>query len=186
MTHLTRRALLCGTMLIPVAACDFVTTTTTNGVTTVTVNVSEATTILSGAAGVASIFIGLPGVGALLTKALGAAAMAALPTIIADINGGVGALATNAAGQQTFTFTTTSAPAFVTALIADAKTLIGDAVAVLPVVGASGVASQVSQYAQGLNTLGNAILNMFSGAVKVGAEPGAMTVKQALALLPQH
>ena len=187
MTH-TRRALLRTTALaVPaaiLAGCGIVSTATQNGTTTVTVNVANLTTWASGIAGVAGLLIALPGVGSLL----GAAVAAKIPTILADINGAVGQMATNAAGQQVLTFTTASTPAFITSLLGDVQTLTGDVTGVLSNVGGGTTSSQVAQYATGVQTLGRAILAMLApltAGARVAAPlpPSQAQIDAALALL---
>ena len=190
--RLTRRALLGATILgVPVvlAGCGFVSTSTTNGVTTVTVNVANLATVAGGIAGVAGLLIGVPGVGALLTSAIGATAAAAIPTVIADINGAVASLTASAGAQQTLTFTSTSVPAFASAILTDAQTLVKDATSLMTGAGLGASAAEITQYAQGVQTLGNAIIAQLSAllpqssAASAVMPPTQAEIDAALALL---
>lgn len=178
----SRRHFLALVPAVALAGCGAVAVNTVNGVTTVNVNVAEATADLSGLAAAAAIFVALPGVGA----TLGPAVMAVAPQIIARINAAIPALQQAAGGSQTFTFDTSSAPAFVKTLLADAQALTQDAVGVLPAVGSIGAAQNVGQYAQAVQALGNAIVALFGGPMKASVAFAAappMSRDQALALV---
>jgi len=181
----TRRTMILGaSALVPLAlsGCGAVTTTTVNGITTVTVNVATATADLSGLAAAAAIFVMLPGVGALL----GPSVATAVPLVIAKVNAAIPALQQAAGGTQTFAFTTASAPAFVADLLGAVQKLTGDAVAVLPKIGSTGAAANVSQYGQAVQSLGTAILALFGAPVPMAAALGGapqMSVPDALALV---
>ena len=123
-THPTRRiALLSAASLLALAGCSAVTSTTTNGVTTITVNVADIDDWAEAFLNAAGLILALPGIAAGPT---GIAITAVLAVIKADL------AAFNAAsgGNVTLTFNSTSVPAAIQSVLTDGQTLLSDAAGV--------------------------------------------------------
>jgi hypothetical protein len=115
----TRRSLLATTALLPVSACGIFSSTTTNGVTTITVNVQKLSTLTTAINGFAPLLLALiPGgaVAAPIVASIGAA-------VATDIN----ALSAETNGQETLSFNNTSVPAALQSLLGDAQKSVTDA-----------------------------------------------------------
>ncbi|MDE2105622.1 MAG: hypothetical protein KGL39_50815 [Patescibacteria group bacterium] len=179
--QITRRAALA---LFPlsaagvVAGCGVISTTTTNGVTTVTINVPTAEAYISGVAALASTLIGFPPVGA----ALGLAAVQIINTVLAQINSAIPALNQAAGGSVKFTFDTTSAPAFIGALEADVSTVVKSVEAVIVGMGHA-VPPQVQTYYNGLVSVANALASLLKTVAPAAATANVMPPTEALALV---
>jgi hypothetical protein len=173
---MNRRHLLRATALaVPAIALGACTVTTANGVTTITVNTQLAVAYASGLAALASALVGLPG----LSVAIGAS-LPAVEAAIADVNAAVPAINSAAGGSASFSFNTTSAPAFIASLLADAASLKNDATAAVTALGSS-VPTNVTTYYDGLVSVANAVAALFS--LNAGAVASPMPVEQALALV---
>lgn len=165
-----RTILLATAALLPLAGCGIFSTNTTNGVTTVTLNVANAeawgnafinaATLISSLAGVAGTAAGTA------IAATGATAKTDLATFVAQ-----------AGSQVTLIFDTTSVPAFVTSLLGDGQTLSGLAGGV--------ITSTSTTVAQSYLTALQTIVALFQAAVSTtaAAAPMKMTQAQALATL---
>jgi hypothetical protein len=149
--------------------------TTVNGVTTVTLNLATlqdyATAVKNGVATLLSIPV--------ISAAIGAAKIAVINTVVADMAAQVAALNTTNHGAATLTFTATSVPAALTAFETDAKAIMADVVVVATSLSAS-LASNIITTVDALQTilaLGAAV----SGGV--GTALPAMSGPQALKIL---
>lgn len=180
MMTVTRRAALRGaTALVPAVLLGACSVSSSNGTTTVTINTQTAVAYVSGAAALASAFLGIPGVSA----AIGAATTAAIEAVIADLTAAVPAISQTANGKLTFTFSTTSVPAFITAVLNDVATVQKDAQAAVAAIGKN-VPAQVTQYYNAIVTVANAIVALFSvPSAAPAAVASPMSVKDALALV---
>jgi hypothetical protein len=175
-----RKALLGATALVGAAALQACASSTVNGVTTITINTALVLTYVSGAAAIASALLGFPGV----TTAIGAAAMPIITAAIADLNKAVPAINAQANGSVSFSFTTTSLPAFVTAIISDVATLQTNLQTALGAIGNTTIAGQIAPYLAGFTTIASAITGLFAIPGTAGAiQPSSMSVSDALALV---
>ena len=178
---LCRRALLRSSALVPALAlltrCGAVTQTTTNGVTTVKINVAQIDTWFAALDSGASLVLSLTGVAA--TPA-GLALTAIGATISADLK----AFDTATKGQATLTFDTTSVPSFVLALETDANNLLTNVKTAV----SGAVATDVTTAQNYLNAV-ETVVSLFMaefGSLTVGAAAGAapkMSEADALAVL---
>lgn len=173
---ISRRAILGATALVPLAGCGIVTTTTTNGVTTVTVNVAKLIAYLSGAAALASAFLAVPGVGGLLAPTIAAAVNKAIAVVNADIP----AVNTAVKGAVTISFNTGSPPAFLTSIAADLQGLQTEVSAIVTATGAS-LPPAATPYFQGILSVVNAFVALLS--IPAAAPKHLMPVNAALALV---
>lgn len=171
----TRRSFVTVAAAVPfVAACSAFTTTTTNGKTTVSVDVSKIDAWGQAFSNAGLLILGLPGVSAL---PIGAAITAGIALVKADL----AAFDTAAGGNVTLTFDTSSVPAFVQSVLADGKTLLAD-VSGVPGALSSTVQTEANEYVQALAT----IVSVFSatiGSMVAAAAPGGMSEGTALATL---
>ena len=167
---MNRRHALSLLALAPVAACGLVQTTTTNGVTTVTVNVADVVAYAQAGINAASL------VGSLVPG--GAAIVAVGSTIAVDL----AAFSKATAGQVTLTWNATSVPALVRSLLGDVQQLLADVTAAVPQVPAS-VASQASTYLSALSTVVTLFEALVAPASVAAAKPISMTRLQALSAL---
>lgn len=149
---ITRRTFSATLPLIAITACS---TTTTNGKTTIAVNVAEAIAYSNAAAAAVDALLAFPGV----SSALGSK-LPEVRTAVLDVTT-VGAAVQNAASSsQTFTFDTTNPPAFLTALAANVGTLRTDVGAAMAALGSS-AAPQVTTYYQAVLAILTAISALF-------------------------
>ena len=168
MNRSTRRAVL---VLLPAAAlsaCGLITTTTTNGVTTITVNVAQLNNwgqaILNAGTMLAPL---IPGVGP--------AVMAILNLVSSDL----AAVNKTAGGSVSLTFDSTSVPAALTSLLADGQKLIGTVSPALPAA-ASSVATEAQTVVNALQTVVSVLAATLGS---VAAVKPVMTEAQALQVL---
>lgn len=183
-----RRSLLRGSALafpaLALAGCGIVTSTTTNGVTTYTINVSELETYVSGAAALAASLLGVPGI----STAIGAATSSLIDQVISDLNAAIPAINTQAAGAVKISFTTSSAPAFIASLEQDAASLVSYTKTAITSFGAS-VPAQVTTYYNAIVSVANALSGVLSVGSTVSHKYGAvfgaspMSVADALAIV---
>ena len=157
----TRRAVLTGaTALIPAAVligCGAVTTTTTNGVTTITINVAQINAWATAFINAAALVAALPGIagtptGLAITGVGGAAKL------------DLGAFTAVAGNSLSLTFNSTSAPAAVQSLLADGNELLTDAKGALGSVASTALGS-AQTYVTALGT----IVSLFQAAMGVSA-----------------
>lgn len=170
--HISRRGLLLAGCALPLAACGIVSSQTTNGVTIITVNTAKAAAFAQALSNLGGDILAVPGVATILgpTFLLFQAANTDLAGIPAAINAYAG-------GAQTFSFDTTSAPAFINSLVADANTMMADAKQATNVPG--GIVSTF----QAIVTVAQATVALLTIAVAAPApKPGQMSLAQAMAV----
>lgn len=155
------------------AAC---TSTTTNGVTTVTINVAQANAWGQALLNAITLVAGLPGI---VGTPPALVVMAIEPMISADLT----AFNTAANGQLVLTYDRSTPAAAVTSLAADGQKLVSDVQAAI-----GSVASSALQTAQTYLAAVKTIVSLFqaaAGAVTAAAAPG-MTEVQAMTVLSRH
>ena len=175
--HISRRTLLRTSALGSVAAlaaCGVVSSTTSNGVTTITVNVAQVAAWGAAIKNGAALIAGLPGVAG---TPQGAVVMAIVAVVTADL----AAFSTAAGGSVSLTFNSTSVPAAVSSLLTDGKTLLTDAQGALGNVGAT-VLATAQTYVAAVQTI-VALFEAALGSTAVGAAAPKMTEAQALTVL---
>jgi hypothetical protein len=156
-----------------VAACDAFTTTTTNGVTTITVNVAKLDAYGQAFINGANLLLSLPGVSTLPAAALITAILGVLKTDLATFDA-------SAAGNVTLSFDSTSIPAAIQSVLTDGKTLLTDANSVLGSA-EQAVVSTAQTYINAIST----VVSLFAaeiGQMTVGAAMGAAPMSEAQAL----
>ena len=173
--HLLRTTAL-ALVAAPIAACSVFQSTTTNGVTTITVNVAKLDAYGQAFINGGTMLLDLPGISTL-------PAAAAVATVLAVLKTDIAAFDTATQGQATLTFDATSVPAAVQSVLADGKTLLTDARSVLGTA-EQAAASTAQTYIDAIQT----VVSIFSatiGQITAGARAGAvpMTETQALAVL---
>lgn len=181
MTSISRRAFLGTSALtaagLGLAGCGAVTSTTTNGVTTININVAQFDSWFTAFDNGANLILGLTGISATPT---GAAIVAVGAMLAADLK----AFDTATKGQTTLTFDSTAIPAAVQSLLTDGSTLLADAQAAVTGVAATDVAT-AQNYLNALETIWSLVQAQF-GSLMVGAPLRAaprMSEAQALAVL---
>jgi hypothetical protein len=152
------------------AACS---STTTNGVTTITLNVAQANSWAQALLNATTLVAGLPGI---VGTPPALAVMAVEPLISADLT----AFNTAANGQIVLTYDRTTPAAAVTSLAADGQKLVSDVQAAIGNV-ASAQLSVAQEYLAAVKT----IVSFFQAAVGsvAAAAPSGMTEARALAVL---
>jgi len=175
MTISRRHLLATVPLLSAVAMLDACVATTTNGVTTVTINLNTLENYALAAKNGVATLLSIP----LVRTAIGAKVLV-INDVVADM--AAQAVALNAAnhGVATLTFTAASIPAAVTAFQADAKALMADVVVVASSLTGS-LAANIVTIMDALQTvlaLGEAIAPTAAGAVRP-----RMNESQALKIL---
>ena len=168
--HISRRTLLRTSALGSVAAlaaCGVVSSTTSNGVTTITVNVAQVAAWGAAIKNGAALIAGLPGIAG---TPQGAVVMAIVAVVTADL----AAFSTAAGGSVSLTFNSTSVPAAVSSLLTDAQGALGN-------VGAT-VLATAQTYVAAVQTI-VALFESALGSTAVGASAPKMTEAQALTVL---
>ena len=168
---MNRRALLATTMLAPLAACGVVTSTTTNGVTTVTINVAKIDSYAKAFGAFTSAVAGVSGIAPFLTTIEVAESMALQDLAAFDA-------ATN--GQLVLTFDATSVPASVTSILDDGRAVLAAIQTALPQSAIVGTVLDAFNAVKTIVMLFEALLPSF-GAVAASRVP--MSEAQALAVL---
>ena len=173
--HLQRTTAL-ALVAAPIAACSVFQSTTTNGVTTITVNVAKLDAWGQAFINGGTMLLGLPGV-----ATLPAGVEIAAVLVMAKAN--LAALDAETHGQAMLTFDSTSVPAAIQSVLADGKNLLTDAQGLMDTA-AQGTASEVQTYINAIQT----VVSIFSatiGQIVAGARVGAppMTEAHALAVL---
>lgn len=150
------------------------TSTTTNGVTTVTINVAQANAWGQALLNATSLVTSLPGV----VGTPPALAISAIePLISADLT----AFNTAANGQLVLTYDRSTPASAVTSLAADGQKLVSDVQAAIGTV-ASGQLQTAQTYLAAVKTIVS-LFQAAAGSVTAAAAPGGMTEAQALAVL---
>jgi hypothetical protein len=177
MTTVSRRTLLRSAALVmPASLLTGCAITSGNDVTTVTLNLATIDDYATAAENAATLLLGF----APITGALGTAGVAAATALIAAIKTGISALDSEYAGQATFSFSTASVPAALSALQADITSLFNGFETAITSLGGA-VPAQITQYYNALQTIAALVEAIASLAVK--ATPLPMTKTQALAVL---
>lgn len=172
---LTRRSALRGTTALTASTllpgCDPVTTTTTNGVTTTTINVADLDnwgTAFINAASLLAPFLGPVGTTIL---AIGTVAK----TDLAAVDSAAG-------GSLSLSFNSTSVPAAVSSLLADGQKIVSTVTSAVT----NGTVSALAAQAQTYLTAAQTIVSLFSAALGLASAASAapkMTEAAALAAL---
>lgn len=170
-----RHALLGVTALTGLSGCSLFTTTTTNGVTTVTINVAALTAYGQAFINGASLIGSLPGIA---TSPVGLIIVGLAPVVSADL----AAFSKAANGALTLSFDSTSIPNAIQSLLKDGQALATDAQAALGAV--AGTALTTAQtYFNAVQTV-VALFNAALASAGVAAAPlTPMTEAEALATL---
>lgn len=162
-----------------IVGCSVLTETTTNGVTTITINVAKVNQYAEAfASGVATV-LGVPGVALMLGVYL-APFQAIAGTIVQDI----AAFNTASGGQSVLTFDATSVPAAVNSILADGQKILNTIANALPQTTIVGTLLSAIDAVQTIVLLFEAMLPATVGAT-FAAVPriGPMTEVDALAVL---
>lgn len=177
---MNRRCFLRATSaLIPAAllgACGAVTTTTTGGITTVSVNVAKIDAYAQAFQNAGNTILGMPGMAAML----GPYALVA-SQVTAAVATDIAAFDKAAGGQTTLTFDATSVPASINSVLADGQKLLTTIRAGLP---QTAVVGTVATYINALATvvsLFEAMVGTAPAAAIMGATP--MSEDTALTIL---
>jgi hypothetical protein len=157
------------------AACS---TTTVNGVTTLTLDVSKVTTYADAMGDGSATLLSIPA----LAAALGPVTVASINALAAEIQTEAATLSTEAGASATLTFTTTSVPAALGAFKADATKLFGYFQAGMAAASSS-VASSVVTTFDALETIVSLAQVLAAGEGAASAAPPKMSETQALAVL---
>ena len=174
---LTRRTLVAAVPGIAAAgALAACTSTTTNGVTTVTINVAQANAWGQALLNAITLVAGLPGI---VGTPPALAVMAIEPMISADLT----AFNTAANGKLVLTYDRTTPAAAVTSLAADGQKLVADVQAAIGTV-ASGALQTAQTYLAAVKTIVS-LFQAAAGSVSAAAASG-MTEAQALTVLKAH
>jgi hypothetical protein len=170
-----RRSFLRTSALAPLiaglAACGVVTTTTTNGVTSLTINVAQLNNWGQAFINMATLLAPLIGPVGVTVLTIGTVAKADLTAVDAA-----------AGGSLSLSFDSTSVPAVISSLLADGQKIVSTVGAGVT----SGAISALSAEAQTYLTAGETILSLFSaalGSVAASASTPRMTEASALAAL---
>lgn len=177
MNPVSRRNLLRSAILVApaglLAGCAI---TSANNVTTVTLNLATIDDYATAAENAATLLLGF----APITGALGTAGVATAAALVAAIKTGISALDARYAGQATFSFSTASVPAALSALQADITSLFAGFKTAIDSLGGSIPARVINDY-NAFQTIAALVEVIASLAVK--ATPLPMTGTQALAVL---
>lgn len=172
--HISRRHLLAASTLVPVAACGVFTTNTTNGVTTISVDVAKIDGWAQAFQNAGNLVLALPGVPALL----GPAAPIVTATI-AMVAADIAAFDKSAGGSVVLTFNAGSVPAAISSVLADGQKLLSTIQAALP---STAIVGTVATYVNALAT----IVSVFEAAIGLPVaklSAASMSEAQALAAL---
>ncbi len=171
---LKRRTLLAATLLVPVAAC---TTTSSNGVTTITLDVNKFDAWGVALANGASLVATLPGI-------VGTPAATIIQTAGTILTSDLAALNQATGGSISLSFDANSVPAAVASLEADAAKLLNSAKVVVSGAGAA-VIQTAQTYIAAIETLVS-LMQAAVGSVSVGVAASAtpkMAEAKAMAVL---
>lgn len=159
--NISRRTTLLRTAaILPVAAlaaCGVFTSTTTNGVTTITINVAQVNAWGAAFINAAALVSGLPGIA-------GTPAGLAIVAVGAVAKTDLAAFTATAGASVSLTFDKTSAPAAIQSLLTDGQTLLTDAQGALGSVAPASLGS-AQTYVAAIQT----IVSLFTAAMGVSA-----------------
>jgi len=173
---MNRRSLLrASALVVPAALVAGCTTSTVNGVTTVTLNVAQVTnwgTAFLNCAKFVAGFSGLP-----------AATVTLIDGVISTTEADLTTFETTTSGVVELKFDSTSVPAAVSSLLADGKTLVADlsAIAMDKTASYFSAATNYLNAAETILTLFEAALGSVSAKVSLAVGATPMTEAQALA-----
>lgn len=167
---ISRRSLFLGVSMLALTRCGVVTTNTTNGMTTVTLNVAQVNKWAQAFENGAKLIGGLPGI-------VGMPAAAVLMGVSALIADDIAAVNVAAGGAVALTFDSTSIPNAVSSLLADAQTLLKNAAAAVP--------ASVNAVIATANTYVAAISELVS-VLELSILPAAPTASVASATAQAH
>lgn len=174
-----RHLLTAASAIVPaalLAGCGMITTTTTGGVTTVSVNLVALNDYVQAAKNGAAILLISP----LIAAALGPVKIALIEATIANAAAQIAALTKASNGVATLTFTASSAPAAISAIQSDAATILA-AGSVMFGSFKSTLGTQIQQTVDAFATVID--LMKAAGASTVAAPKLPMAPKAALSLL---
>lgn len=173
--NISRRHLLATAPLASIALMAGCTTSTVNGVTTVTVNLATVNAYAQAIQNGANTILSVP----MVTTAMGTATTALVKAAITGAATAIAQLNTQYKGALSFSFTATTVPADLSALLADATTVNNAVSTVVSSLG-SQFSSSVETTIDAIETIVSALIAMVSGAVGAGANDN---VAHALAVL---
>ena len=176
---MNRRSLLLGATALGMAGCGIVTTTTTNGVTTITINVAKINQYAQAFASAVATVLGVPGVAVLLGPYL-TPFQAIAGAVVQDI----AAFNTATNGAAVLTYDSTSIPSAVTSVLNDGKSILSTISQALPQTAIVGTLMSAVNAVQTIVMLFEALLPTV--AASRAAIPPPMTEAQALAVLGVH
>lgn len=159
------------------AGCTF---STSNGVTSVTINLKAVNAYAQALQNGSNTLLSVP----LITTAMGPATVALVKAAVAGISIAAAALAQQATGPNTLTFTANSIPAALASFQADAAT-INAAFGVVITAETGSLSSNIITTASAIQTVVSLVLALASSVmpVTVGAVAPAMPEAQALSIL---
>ena len=168
---MNRRSILIGALAaVPLAACGIISSNKSNGVTTITISVTDVQNWGAAIANAAKLLSVLPGI-----PASTAAVVSAVETkVLADLT----AFTTAAGSSLTLTFDSTSVPAAINSLLSDGQSILS---AVTGVGIPASFTSAAQQYIDALSTIVSVFKALISSTTKVAATP--MTEGHALSIL---
>lgn len=178
--NISRRALFRGAAgLAGVAALGACTITTTNGVTTVTVNVKTVVSDVNVALGVAKTAMGFVGIPSTVVTVVDAG--------IATINGALSAFQNSAGDSLTLTFNSNSVPDALTSLIADMNVVAKNISATTSAL-SSDLASKVSSVASDVANVASILESLIAAVVsaRIGMTADQAREMQILAIKARH
>src|ERR1035437_2141456 len=141
--QISRRAMLLSATPLALAGCGIITTTTTNGVTTISINVAKVDGWAQAFVNAGNLIYGLPGVAGLLGP-IGGVVQIVVKMVAADVM----AFDKSAGGVTDLTFDATSIPAALNSILADGRKLLATVQGAMPQIGAiNGVASYANALA---------------------------------------
>ena len=172
---LSRRNLLRGSALSCGALLAGCAVSTTNGVTTITLNVATVDTYAKAVSLAGSVLLGL----SVFTGPLGVAGTAAATVALAAVAKGISAFDVATAGQVSISFTSSSVPASLASVEADCMQFLTYVQEGVTAAGTS-LPANVKPYIASLETIIPLLVALTS---TIGAVPTPMTEKQALAVV---
>jgi hypothetical protein len=137
---ISRRHLIAAAPVALALAAAGCAASTTDGITTVTVNLTTVDAYAEAISNAVATLLTVPA----LSAGLGAVGVAAVTVAKADIVSSISALDTANSGSESFTFTTASVPAALSALRADANKIMSNISTVVASLGGSLAASVVT------------------------------------------
>jgi hypothetical protein len=159
------------------ARCGVVATRTTNGVTTVTINVAKVNAYAQAGSNFAAAILSEPLIATFIAP-YAAVITAAQTLIMTDLT----AFDAAAGGSVTLTFNAASIPLFISSVLTDMETLLGDVMKALPASAIVGTVEANIEALSALISLFEAMIGVMPAAAKPGAAP-PMSETDALKVL---